>query len=180
MDALSAFFFNLERSVAQHKQMLLQGLPQLDSESRAELDFHLTLQDLTAVVGQLNTDCLVLRSRLVATGYTKLGHLMSTGLAAMNEKTGIRSGRLLDQVMTEVQRSLPADYLGFLNDPSVFSLVGRKTLYLVCVKVSQAHFLDGDLSTSKASHLEDEKEPDAWVRERWTWWLCSWGWWLQG
>ena len=63
----------------------------------------------------------VLRSRLVATGYTKLGHLMSTGTAAVSERTGIRSGRLLDQVMAEVQRSLPADYLSFLNDPSVIA-----------------------------------------------------------
>ncbi|KAL7834519.1 hypothetical protein SRHO_G00287660 [Serrasalmus rhombeus] len=105
--------------------------------------------------------------------------------------------------MAEVQRSLPADYLGFLNDPSViaqwregcqydfavtavewtenercllsFTLFGRKALYLVCMKVSQAHFLDGVLLTrwselsgadspkgcSKARHLEDEKEPDA-------------------
>ncbi|KAL6483838.1 hypothetical protein MHYP_G00087100 [Metynnis hypsauchen] len=52
MDAPSAFFFNSERSVAQHKQMLLQGLLQLDSDSRTELDSHLTLQDLTAAVGQ--------------------------------------------------------------------------------------------------------------------------------
>ncbi|KAI4903525.1 hypothetical protein NFI96_028300, partial [Prochilodus magdalenae] len=63
----------------------------------------------------------VLRSRLVAAGYMKLGHLMSTGTAAVSERTGIRSGRLLNQVMAEVQRSLPADYLSFLNDPPVIA-----------------------------------------------------------
>ncbi|KAL7883206.1 hypothetical protein SRHO_G00008640 [Serrasalmus rhombeus] len=60
-------------------------------------------------------------SCLVAARYMKLGHLMSTGTAAMSERTGIRFGRLLDQVMAEVQRSLPGDYLGFLNDPSVIA-----------------------------------------------------------
>ncbi|KAL7888570.1 hypothetical protein AOLI_G00035440 [Acnodon oligacanthus] len=39
----------------------------------------------------------------------------------MSERTGIRSSHLLDQVMAEVQRSLPADYLGFLNDPSIIA-----------------------------------------------------------
>ncbi|KAL7887731.1 hypothetical protein AOLI_G00054520 [Acnodon oligacanthus] len=258
MDALSACFLNLERSVAQHKQMvclrlpdgrvstdvtdmrkhvdfysalytaelcdsdfvawLLQVLPRLDSASSTELDSHLTLQDLLWLDSNtgwspgfdgLPSDfykhfwaCIGagLRSRLVAAGYTKLGHLLTSGSAAMSERTGIRPGHLLDQVqISEVQISLPADYLSFLNDPSViaqwregcqydfpeltvspavertederhllsfptpvlvtFSLIGRKALYLVRVKVSQARLLDGVLSTRLSELFGADSSP---------------------
>ncbi|KAL7879160.1 hypothetical protein AOLI_G00101340 [Acnodon oligacanthus] len=88
------------------------------------------------------------KTSLAEWGYTKRGNLMSTGSAAMSERTGIRS------------RSLAGS--GYGRVPGAFSLFGRKALSSACVKVSQAHFLDGALSPrSKGSHLEDEKEPDA-------------------
>ncbi|KAL7838883.1 hypothetical protein AOLI_G00272870 [Acnodon oligacanthus] len=175
MDAPSAFFFNLEHSEAQHKQMVCLRLPDggvstdvpdmrkhavdfysalctaelCDSvtvlhsffkdshnwtDSRTELDSHLTLQDFTAAVGQLNTGrspCIDglpsdfykhfwactgantgfnqlfytcqykrqdkvwwisagLRSHLVAAGYTKLGHLVTSGSAVLSERIGIK------------------------------------------------------------------------------------------
>ncbi|KAL7875345.1 hypothetical protein AOLI_G00103080 [Acnodon oligacanthus] len=193
--------------------LLLQGLPRLDSASSTELDSHLTLQDLTAAVGQVKAGRSPCIDGLPSDFYkhfwaciggdcyedTKLGHLMSSGSAAMSERTGIRSGRLLDQVMAEVQGSLPAEYLSFLNDQSViaqwregsrydfpeltvspagewtedercllsfttpvlgtFSLVGRRALYLLCVKVSQAHFLDGVLSTKWSELFGADSSP---------------------
>ncbi|KAK3509821.1 hypothetical protein QTP70_012405 [Hemibagrus guttatus] len=60
-------------------------------------------------------------SRLRTAGFTKLGHRVSTGWAAVRERTGIRSQRLLDQLAAETVGSLPAAYQEFLNDPTVIN-----------------------------------------------------------
>ncbi|KAK3531057.1 hypothetical protein QTP70_008761 [Hemibagrus guttatus] len=49
-------------------------------------------------------------SRLRTSGYTKLGHIVSTGWAAVRERTRIRSQRLLDQLAAETVGLLPAAY----------------------------------------------------------------------
>ncbi|KAK3521360.1 hypothetical protein QTP70_003437 [Hemibagrus guttatus] len=58
-------------------------------------------------------------SRLRTSGYMKLGHIVSTGWAAVRERTRIRSQRLLDQLAAETVGSLPAAYQELLNDPTV-------------------------------------------------------------
>ncbi|KAK3534744.1 hypothetical protein QTP86_024079, partial [Hemibagrus guttatus] len=58
-------------------------------------------------------------SRLRTSGYTKLGHIVSTGWAAVRERTRIRSQRLLDKLAAETVGSLPAAYQELLNDPTV-------------------------------------------------------------
>ncbi|KAK3558188.1 hypothetical protein QTP86_012377 [Hemibagrus guttatus] len=47
------------------------------------------------------------------------GHIVSTGWAAVRERTRIRSQRLLDQLAAETVGSLPAAYQELLNDPTV-------------------------------------------------------------
>ncbi|GAA6071548.1 uncharacterized protein zgc:113625 isoform X1 [Tachysurus ichikawai] len=54
-------------------------------------------------------------------GFTKLGHIVSTGRAAVRERTGVKSQRRLDQLAAETVGSLPAAYQEFLNDPTVIN-----------------------------------------------------------
>ncbi|KAL7827966.1 hypothetical protein AOLI_G00311180 [Acnodon oligacanthus] len=105
----------------------LWDLPCLSEEDRSEIEHTVSFNELTVSVQEQSEGKApgVLHSHLVATGYTKLGHLTSSGLVTMSERTGIRSGCLLDQVMAEVQRSLPGDYLVFQKDPSVIPVEGR-------------------------------------------------------
>lgn len=58
-----------------------------------------------------------LRSRLIATRCTKLGHVLSTKLEDLNERTGMRSLRLLKKAISEILQSLDVDYKTFLIDP---------------------------------------------------------------
>ncbi|KAK3543489.1 hypothetical protein QTP70_023206 [Hemibagrus guttatus] len=61
----------------------------------------------------------LLCSHLRTSGYTKLGHIVSTGWATVRERTRIRSQRLLDQLAAEIVGSLPAAFQELLNDPTV-------------------------------------------------------------
>ncbi|KAL1268847.1 hypothetical protein QQF64_034210 [Cirrhinus molitorella] len=58
-----------------------------------------------------------LHSRLIAAGCTKLGHVLSSKIEELSERTGVKSLRLLKKAISEIRQSLNEDYEAFLNDP---------------------------------------------------------------
>ncbi len=54
-----------------------------------------------------------LRSRLIAAGCIKLGHVLSIKIEDLSERTGVRSLRLLKKAISEIYQSLDADYKTF-------------------------------------------------------------------
>lgn len=134
----------------------------------------------------LSSECL--RSRLLAAGYTKLGHVLSSSTEEICQRTGMKSLRIMQQFSAEIYSGLKEEYSVFLHNADVlhgwtkgmdyafpslivnaavenweedeqclltfkipvlecFKSVRKKTLYLICVKVSNARFLSGVCST---------------------------------
>jgi len=60
-----------------------------------------------------------LRSRLLAAGYTKLGHVLSSSVEAISQRTEVKSARVIQQLIGEARGALGEEYRDFLDNTTV-------------------------------------------------------------